>query len=538
MTPQPGPPPPPPIHPNMRGPPPPPNMRPPPQGPPPGQGQGGQQRPPPPGHGFPPMNLPLRQNNSTRIVDVSPAKVLDESAYQKKLTTYHAFTLRKATPLDPKSKPSWARSEVSEEKLAQDDILKQVRKLNETSKPVAEKKAALFPNQATQIVNLGDDLIGKEKDPNFEWTLAQIDRKEKILRHGVKETVTMTVYFKRSPLSGLNPVVLHQNLERQRHERLMQQSRPPPQPQQQVPQQIPQQVPQQIPQQLPPRGPGGGPPPAQRRPSNSRLPLPKGGRTGRKYHSDSSSSDPYDSEYSSDSDHSSSLDTSISSRSRGDRRYKGKNRVRSFSRHRPREHRKRYYIDDRAFSPERPLYRDAAEHRYSVPDVPRQIPGAIPGFDPVAAAYQAGKIDADTERLGRERELERERYAPPSRPLVVERPVVIERQIPIERLEPRALVSYTAGGRPEPRRYDTLPLRFPERGARYVDDRYVDDLRSPRGEDFLLRRERDVEDYIDRRRPEFAERRRSDFTDREPRGFYRDQHPFAPRYAPSDSSGW
>jgi hypothetical protein len=63
-----------------------------------------------------------------------------------------------------------------------------------------------------------------------------------------------------------------------------------------------------------------------------------------------------------------------------------------------------------------------------------------------------------------------------------------------------------------------------------------------------MRRERDAEDYIDRRRPsEFLERRRSDFIDprAEPRIVYRDQNPFAPvslprRYPPPSvaSSGW
>ncbi|PMD28548.1 hypothetical protein NA56DRAFT_17137 [Hyaloscypha hepaticicola] len=110
-----------------------------------------------------------------------------------------------------------------------------------------------------------------------------------------------------------------------------------------------------------------------------------------------------------------------------------------------------------------------------VPDVPRLVPAA-PVFNPissVAAAYQAGKEDADAERYGiAER--------------IVERPVqrIIERVIEQPRHVP--VISH---GRPEPRYAEP---RF--------DDRYVDDLR--REEDFL--RHRDAEEYIEGRPAEIT----------------------------------
>jgi len=119
-----------------------------------------------------------------------------------------------------------------------------------------------------------------------------------------------------------------------------------------------------------------------------------------------------------------------------------------------------------------------------VPDVPRLVPAA-PVFDPVAAAYQAGKDDRDAETFG-------------TADRIVERPVqrIIERVI--EQPRPVPVISY---GRPEPRYAEP---RF--------DDRYVDDLR--REDDFLRRR--DAEEYIEGRLDGRAEGRRPYDFDRRP----------------------
>ena len=86
--------------------------------------------------------------------------------------------------------------------------------------------------------------------------------------------------------------------------------------------------------------------------------------------------------------------------------------------------------------------------------------------DPLAVAYQAGKIDADAERFGlaRERERERDRY-PPSVPS-----------------EPRPIVSYSN---------DRPPPRLPH--ERYPDDRYMDDRRLFEREEYLERRRFEAE---------------------------------------------
>ncbi|EHL00609.1 hypothetical protein M7I_3497 [Glarea lozoyensis 74030] len=381
--------------------PPPGGMRP---GPPNHQGQGG--GPPPQNQQF---NLPTRpaKVNSSKIVDITPPRIMDEAASRKKLTTYAVYTVKKAIPRG-KELPTWARAEVTEERLDQADIAKQVKRLNEkSSKSVAEQKTALAPNQQGQVVKVLDELISKERDSNFIWSLVQIDKEERIIK--------------------------------------------------------------------------------------VRKPSPEHAR----------------------------------------------------------EHKKKYYVEDsRDPSPRRPfddmLARQPLRPPF-VPEVHRGIPE--PGFDAVAAAYQAGKIDADAERFGLN-----ERYIPP--PRAIERPVIIE--------QPRAVVSYgrreSFAGHPNspPRitqaRYSPpvisprlLPERYAEGRLGYRDFRpesrgygfdrrefrpeprsyrpehrasrdypsdYHDELDSERsfspepprfrGVDYHSR-ERDAEEYIDRERPYCSE---------------------------------
>jgi hypothetical protein len=538
-------PPPPPPPPGFRGPPngarppgpppPPPGVRPP--GPPNG-GPGPQ--------GFPmqmQMQMPIRQQSS-RICDITPPQILNESACLKKLTTYAVFTIQKAPGQDPKKdKATWARAEVNEERLEQVDIVKKVKKLNESrSRTVTDKKAALAPFQQGQINNLLDDQATQERDRNFEWSLAQLETKTRPVslrtgRKGQYETVTMTVYLKRSPLKHLNPAMLLQAIERNIAESLR--PRPPPNHQQ------------------PPNN-GGGPPPGEiikidkvdkgdkgdkgdkadkgdkgGRGKPTKIPTPTKVRHRKRSHhshssrSDSHGSDSYDSQSESDAGSRGSFDTSISAeshRSRDARRY-SRGPIRSHSRHRP-ERTRTYYLDNRAHSP---VQHFGEIPRPFAPDVPH----ASQAMDPIVhAAYQAGKEDERAERVGYDRL--------PPRPVVVER--VIERPV----MEPRAVVSYGVA----------QPHRYPE--PRYYDDNLID----PRSEDYLIRRQ-EAEEYIERvdrrkqsepiyvdrrldREPIFVDRRPSDpvFIDRRPseRIF---TNPFGPNPLPrryqtsiSDRDGW
>lgn len=534
-------PPPPPPPPGWRGPPnggrppgppppPPPGVRPP--GPPNG-GPGPQ--------GFPmQMQMPIRQQSS-RICDITPPQILNESACLKKVTTYAVFTIQKAPGQDPKKdKATWARAERNEERLEQADILKQIKKLNESrSRTVTEKKAALAPFQQGQINSLLDDQATEERDRNFEWSLVQLETKTKPVssrtgKKGQYETVTMTIYLKRAPLKHLNPAMILQAIERNSAESLR--PRPPPN------------------QQQPPHNAGGrdgGPPPAEIieikngnkgvKGKPTKIPTPTKVRHRKRSHhshssrSDSHGSDSYDSESGSDASSRRSLNTSISAeshRSRDPRRY-SRGPIRSHSRHRP-ERTRTYYLDNRAHSP--------VQHFGEIPRpfVP-EVPHASQDINPIVhAAYQAGKEDERAERVGFDRL--------PPRPVVVERPMVVERVIerqPV--IEPRAVVSY---GVAQPHRYEP---------------RYYDDNLDPRTEDYLLRRQ-EAEEYMERldrrkqsepiymdrrldREPIFVDRRPSEpvFIDRLDRLDRRPNeriftNPFAlpRRYPPSNSErdGW
>ncbi|CZR57094.1 uncharacterized protein PAC_06983 [Phialocephala subalpina] len=592
-------------------PPPPPIIRPP------GQFPMGQRPPqPPPGarppsagaHGQRPPQMQMHQGpmqlppkiiqQSSRIRDITPQKLLTEADCLQKLTEYKAFSIRKVPALSPKEKPSWARAEVTE------DIKKQVKKLGEKGKSIAEKRAALAQFQQGQVTALLDDLASKEFDRNFEWSLVQMDRIEKEVsssRPGKKvfETAVMILYVKRAPLPGLNAVMLFQNIEKRRMESL----RPPPPPEQQRPP-----PPPPHPEQRPPSAhgmrPGGEGPmfvtmEKGGHPKSPKSPRPR--HRDRRYHdeSDSGSSDSYDTASESGSEASSSLDTSISSRSdeRHRRRRNSRTATRSHSRHRPKP---KYLLDDRIVSPEpgraseaygvphhphnphNPHHQQPPQRPY-VPDVPRMVPA----MDAVASAYQAGKEDAMAERFG-----ERIQSPVSPQPVIIERIIerppierVIERP-PIERIveSPRAVVSYSR-----------LPERPRFAEPRYVEERYVDDrdIRSQEDEFLIRRREmedeaflrqerqrREAEEYIDRRplerpeiirpldRPDIFNRRQSysfrgdsspsptrEYFDRrpsEPREYRRPEpprrvfsqptaHPFAQtlprRYPPSTSSG-
>jgi len=512
--------------------------------PPPPPGQNGGPPPPPPGVRPPPPPgafAPQRpQINSTKIVDLSPKPKQDEKSCRKKLTSYLCFTIRKAAPSNPKDKPTWARSEVVEEKLQSAEIQSQIKRLNEArgkAVSVAEKKAALAPFQQGQINKLLDQLANNEHDSNFTHTLAQLDKREKDLKNGKRETTTMTVYFTRAPLEHLSAVELNRNIElnaqrmAEARKRADDEARAHPPPGQG------------------PQGPpvvDNGPaffPVNQNKGDKGNKAKPRmvsrhsAKRAPKKYH-DESSTESSDSDTDSCSDLSSNTtDTtwtsSSKSRSRGHGRRRHSYNRRSRSHHREPQ---KLYIADRPHSPPRRLAEvfdngpAPIGPRPYAPEVPRAVPS---GVDAVAAAYQAGKIDADAERYGL---TERERYTPAPRPIVVDRaPVVINEPY----REPRAIVTYGPRERVyvEPR-YPSPPSpryeqRFEER--RYPEERWVEE-REFRPRTDYTRRERDAEEYMDR--VPFVERAER----RVP--IFRNTNPFAtlPRRYPSVpssvDSGW
>jgi len=111
--------------------------------------------------------------------------------YRKKLTTYKAITIRKSVPLDMKTYPStWAQAQFTEESWPQEEISKQIQRLNEERTSVMEKKQNLARIQQLQVNIVLDDQIKGEQDLDFEWSLIQLED-ILILRNGMKETVML-----------------------------------------------------------------------------------------------------------------------------------------------------------------------------------------------------------------------------------------------------------------------------------------------------------------------------------------------------------
>jgi hypothetical protein len=466
---------------------------------------------------------------------------MDEESARKKMTTYEVHTIRKCSPRDSREKATWARAEMTKEHIAQEDIPKAVKKLNELTDSVQDKKAALMKFQQGQINKLLDELIGGERDNNFEWSLAQLDSKMIKNKQGQKETTTITVYVKRAPRKDLDPIQLFKDYERAKAQFTK----------------LP-----QIPSQLPPQsfqqngggggGSGGGPvffnvgqgqgrvggehgnqgglpkgiinvTGAQGKPPKAYpMSRPKPSET-KKYNAASSteSSSSYSSDTEDDSDdYSTDTSTAPSSRKKLSRR----------GSHSRREHRKSYYVNEQAISPSSGR-RDSRPYgpqtRLVVPEPPRVA--SVPGIDTITAAayYQAGKIDADAERLAESIPRRLSLVDPP-------RPVVS-----YGRQEPRYETLYEPrDGRYEIRESRYSPRRISE--YRYEDLREDDRLREDRyredrwRDDSHRRREREAEEYMDIASEPLSPRivYRNPFT----RDVWHSREPLPRRYAPSHTS--
>jgi hypothetical protein len=163
--------------------------------------------------------------------------MMDEAACLKKLTTYGAYTIRKVPPRRKSGRGTWLRAEVTEERLPQEDIINQIKKLSEKGRSAADRKKDMGYGIEGQISNLLDGIVFEERDRNFEWSLVQLDTvKKPVTSKGVSlkgetkgslyETVRITVYVKRSPLKDLNPFILLENIEKAKAESLRR-GRPP-----------------------------------------------------------------------------------------------------------------------------------------------------------------------------------------------------------------------------------------------------------------------------------------------------------------------
>jgi hypothetical protein len=72
-----------------------------------------------------------------------------------------------------------------------------IKILDRENETVSQKKAELAPFQQGQINHHLDSLTIREKDRNFQWLLAQLDRIERPAEKNKdkRETITMLVFF-------------------------------------------------------------------------------------------------------------------------------------------------------------------------------------------------------------------------------------------------------------------------------------------------------------------------------------------------------
>ncbi|KAF7872122.1 uncharacterized protein EAF02_009227 [Botrytis sinoallii] len=467
------------------------------QGPPPGhpghQGHPGQGGPPPGGRGQPlpqmQMQMPMRPRyESSHVVDLnaSEKRPLDDAAYRKLLTTYTVFSIRKVVPTG-KEKSTWAKAVVTEEALSQEDIVAQLKKLKDSSQTITDKKGALYPNQQGQVNKLLDRLKTEESDQHFDWSLVQLDRRER-------------------SSNKLRP----------------QNAPPNPNGQPQAPIGI-----------IHTSGQKGGSRGRSRSKSRQRP---------TRYQSDSNSESESDSDTFSTgaSTISSSLVTSISSHSDGrSKKYSSRGRRgRSQSKRRPREHHKKYYAH-RSESPE-PIFQEF--RRGSHPESPytgEAVPLSAP--DAIAQAFQQGR---EEERAAAQYYLSQSH-----RPIIIDEPsrAVVpagRRELEYDTLAPRYPARRHAElpmieapryrehqySRPAPRYRDDLY------NERHLDDLYEDDcppviirnVRSVPREAAYRRRFSDAENYIDRD----STTTRIPFTGLRPQIPQFRHHPFTPRSPP------
>lgn len=169
-----------------------------------------------------PVQMPIRQQhpqhmhpiqNMTGRSNIMPTTIRAAPTAEKQLTSFLVFTIRKVVPLNSREKATWADADIVEENFEHGEILRQIKRLDEKKETVLTKKMALKPFQAKQVNAVLEGLARREMNPNFEWSLVQLDSKTKDIpkqrgEKQKKETAVLTVYAKRAPLPDLNPVIL------------------------------------------------------------------------------------------------------------------------------------------------------------------------------------------------------------------------------------------------------------------------------------------------------------------------------------------
>jgi hypothetical protein len=171
-----------------------------------------------------------KTSTGPQIQDITPKPLKDDAYFRKQLTTYDVVTIKplvseKEDKISKKSRSKdgkkkilkWEKCTVSKALFATKDVTEKIKKLDSKRK-VVDRKAALFPNQTTQIDTYLEEQNLKEMDRKFEWTLAQLEQKVVTNTAGKRQTASMTLYLKRAPRQEVDPKALFMNQQQRMQE--------------------------------------------------------------------------------------------------------------------------------------------------------------------------------------------------------------------------------------------------------------------------------------------------------------------------------
>lgn len=153
----------------------------------------------------------VMSTESTQVPDMNG----DEC--KKELTTYKAYYMLPSEPQKPRNEnETWKKVHIIPEPLLADDIAKEVKRLDESKLSMVTEgliNSTLLPSQQAQITNHLQDMAIGEDDARYEFSPAQLDKKEVVNKEGLKEIEAIRMFVKRSPAKGVDLVALYQAIE-------------------------------------------------------------------------------------------------------------------------------------------------------------------------------------------------------------------------------------------------------------------------------------------------------------------------------------
>lgn len=129
--------------------------------------------------------------------------MMSREDYQAALTTYRVWIIQQHPSLhQSESEPqSWAKCAVTEDIRSHDDIARSLLILDSKPPSVNKKRLSLRIDQQTQISRLHETVINNESDPEFQWSLRQLNLiRSKSKPFQLLPTITaIFVYLARTP---------------------------------------------------------------------------------------------------------------------------------------------------------------------------------------------------------------------------------------------------------------------------------------------------------------------------------------------------